>query len=173
MSNLLILNIQATMAVCIYVLIYRVYLRDWFNARDFGAAVLPLLILHSFRYLGLTMLVTGQMAPEIPRDALQIMAYGDFAAGFTALIAAIAIACKLKTGSLLVFVFTIVGVADLIIVGPTAFNAGVFDADIGIMWFLLVVYAPSLLLSHIYIILRLRSHCKSCEKTDQNRRKTK
>lgn len=160
MSNLMILNIQATMALCIYILIYRVYLRDWFKARDFGAAVLPLLILHSFRYLGLNMLVTGQMAPDIPREALQIMAYGDFAAGFTALLAAIAIAYKSKIGAMLVFVFTIVGVSDLIIVAPTAFNANVFDADMGMMWFLLLVYAPTLLLSHIYIIFRLRSHCK-------------
>ncbi|NJM35003.1 MAG: hypothetical protein HC850_10195 [Rhodomicrobium sp.] len=51
--------------------------------------------------------------------------------------------------------FSVVGMGDLITIGPTAFNGGVFDADIGAMWFLLVIYAPALLLSHIYIVYRL------------------
>ncbi len=164
MSNLIILNIQAVMAVCIYILIYRVYLRDWFNARDFGAAVMPLLILHSFRYLGLSLIVTGQVAPEVPKDALQLMAFGDFAAGLTALLAAITLRFSQKNGACMVLLFSVVGIGDMTVVFPTALKAGVFESDIGTMWFLLVVYAPTLLLSHIYILYRLRNYCKTCEK---------
>lgn len=94
MSNLIYLNIQFAMAVAIYILIYRHYLRRWFAAQDFASAVLPLLVLHAFRYLGLSLLVTGQIAPTVPRDALQIMAYGDFASAVCAFIAAIAISAR-------------------------------------------------------------------------------
>ena len=149
------------MAVCTYILIYRVYLRDWFNARDFGPAILPLLILHSFRYLGLSLFVTGQVAPEVPREALQIIAWGDFASGFAALIAAIAISKAAKVGPFLVLLFSVIGIGDMMVVFPTAINAGVFDVDIGTMWFLSVIYAPSLLLSHIFIVYRLFKYCKS------------
>ena len=172
MSNLIIINIQVLSAICIYLLIYKVYLRDWFNSRDFGAAVLPLLILHSFRYLGLGLIVDGQIAQEVPREALQIMAYGDFASAVAALLAAIAIAAKSQKGPHMVFLFSVIGIADLMVVGPTAYNAGIFNADIGTMWLILVTLAPALVLSHIYILLRLKSHCKSCEKTEQNMRKT-
>jgi hypothetical protein len=160
----MILNIQAVMAMCIYILIYRVYLRDWFNTRDFGPAILPLLILHSFRYLGLCLIVTGQVAPEVPREALQIMAWGDFASGFAALMAAIAISKNAKVGPFLVLLFSVIGIGDMMVVFPTAINAGVFDANIGTMWFLLVIYAPTLLLSHIYISYRLIKHCKMGKK---------
>ncbi|NCO02590.1 MAG: hypothetical protein GW903_00175 [Alphaproteobacteria bacterium] len=166
MSNLIILNIQILSAICIYLLIYRVYLRDWFNTRDFRAAVLPLLILHSFRYLGLSLIVTGQIASEVPRGALQIMAWGDFAAGFAALLAAITIASKSKRGPFMVLLFSVIGIADLMVVGPTAYNAGVFDADIGTMWFILVTLAPALLLTHVYIVYRLFKYFKSCSKNE-------
>ena len=162
MNNLIILNIQVVSAICVYLLIYKVYLRDWFNARNFGAAVLPLLILHSFRYLGLGLIVDGQIAPRVPREALLIMAYGDFAAAVAALLAAIAIATKSKIGSLMVLLFSVIGIADLIAVGPIAYKAGVFTADIGTMWFILVTLAPALLLTHIFIAYRLYSHFKAC-----------
>ena len=38
----------------------------WFKAQPFGTAVLPLLLLHAFRYMGLTLIVPGQIDPSIP-----------------------------------------------------------------------------------------------------------
>lgn len=160
MDNLIILNLQTAMAVAIYLLIYRVYLRDLFNARDFASAVLPLLVLHSFRYLGLCLIIPGQIAEEVPRQALQIMAWGDFASGVSALIAAIAVFKRSRFSPFLVFLFSIIGIGDLMAVGPTAYNAGVFYADIGTMWFVLVTLAPALLLTHIYIAYRLLKFSK-------------
>jgi hypothetical protein len=165
LNNLLILSTQTLVALAVFSLIYKVYLREWFNAQAFGTAVLPLLFLHCFRYLGLSMLVTGQMAPEVSRDALHIMAYGDFAAGIAALLAVLAVLVKSKLAPMLVLLFSVVGIGDLIVIGPTAYNGGVFAADIGTMWFLLVLYAPTLLLSHIYIAYRLVMHYKSHSKT--------
>lgn len=71
MSNTVIQIIQTVMAISAYVLIFRNYLQPWFRAREFGEAILPLLILHIFRYLGLCLLVTGQIDVAVPRDALQ------------------------------------------------------------------------------------------------------
>lgn len=158
MNNLVILNLQIVIAIATYILIFRVYFRAWFAAKPFGQAVLPLLLLHAFRYLGLVLIVPGQIDPSVPRDALQIMAWGDFASGVTGLLAALAVHQRWPVATALVALFSVVGIGDLITVGYTANNAGVFFADIGAMWFLLVIYAPVMLLAQTYIAYRLVLH---------------
>lgn len=155
MSNIVILNLQFVMALGAYVVIYRIYLQRWFRAQPFGTAVLPLLLLHVFRYMGLTLVVPGQIDPSIPMHALQVMAWGDFASGVFALLAAIAVHHRWSIATALVALFSLVGIGDLVTVGYTAINAGVFFADIGTMWFVLVLYAPAMLLAQIYIAYRL------------------
>ncbi len=158
MKNLTILALQMVMAVSAYLLIFRIYLQPWFKAQPFEQAVLPLLVLHIFRYLGLSLIVPGQIADSVPREALQMMAWSDFASGVCALLAALAVFSRSKLGTPLVALFTVVGLADLMAVGPIALNAGVFQANIGTMWFVLVIFAPTLLLTQIYIAYRLFSH---------------
>jgi hypothetical protein len=161
MSDYGYLAIQFSMAIAAYLLIFRTYLHPWLREQTFEAAVMPFLIFHIFRYLGLALLVTGQVDPEVSRSALSIMAYGDLASGVCALIAVVAIVHSSRFVVPLVVLFSIVGIADLITIGPTALNAGVIVSDIGTMWFFLVTFAPVLLLSHIYIIARLIGHFRS------------
>ncbi len=158
MSNLVILNLQYLVAFSTYLVIFAIYLRPWFKAQPFDRAVLPLLLLHAFRYLGLTLIVPGQIDPAVSRDALQVMAWGDFASGVAALLAAVAVHHRWTTATALVALFSLVGIGDLIIVGYTAINAGVFFADMGTMWFVNVIYAPVLLLAQLYIAYRLVIH---------------
>lgn len=155
MTNLLILNLQVVMALGVYIVIYRIYLRSWFKAQSFGSAVLPLLLLHVFRYLGLMLLAPGQIDPALPREALLVIAWGDFASGACALVAAIAVHHRWPPATWLVGLFSLVGFADFFVVGVTAAKIGIFDADIGMMWFLAAFFAPALLLSQIYIAYRL------------------
>jgi hypothetical protein len=155
------LAIQFSMAVAIYLLIFRTYLRPWLQEQAFEAAVMPFLMVHVFRYLGLALLVTGQVDASVSRDALSVMAYGDLASGVCALIAVIAISSGSRFVVPLVVLFSVVGITDLITIGPTALNAGVIVSPIGNMWFFLVIFAPILLLSHIYIIVRLVGHLRS------------
>ncbi len=63
MPPLLVLNLQVLVALGAYTVLYRIYLRPWFRAQPFAQAVLPLLILHAFRYLGFTLLAPGQIDP--------------------------------------------------------------------------------------------------------------
>lgn len=170
MSNILILNLQYLMAIGTYVVIYRIYLHKKFKAWPMAAAVLPLLLLHAFRYLGLTLLIPGQMDPALSRDALEVMAWGDYASGVAALFAAIAVHHRWSIATAMVVLFTVVGIGDLIVVGVTATKAGVFFADMGTMWFVNVVFAPALLLSQLYIAYRLVLHLSGRLQTPANRR---
>lgn len=157
MQNVIHLTIQLVMSVSAYTLLYRIYLRPWLQTKAFEQAVLPFLILHIFRFLGLNLLVTGQVDPAVPREALQIMAYGDLASGICALLATLAIVTHSGLKRPLVWLFSMVGIADFFVIGPTAWNAGVLFHSIGTMWFLMSTFAPVLALTHIYILSRLLS----------------
>ena len=165
MSNLVILNLQYLMAIGAFIAIYRIYLRQWFKSRSMHAAVLPLLLLHAFRYIGLTLIVPGQMDPKLPMDGLSVIAWGDYASGAVALLAAIAVHHRWPIATAMVALFTVVGLGDFIVVGYTASSIGVFFADMGTMWYVLVIFAPALLLSQLYIAYRLVMHLLSGSRT--------
>ena len=51
----------------------------------------------------------------------------------------IIITVRSSFATLLVAFFTLIGIGDFVVVGYTATNAGAFQADIGSMWFVLVL----------------------------------
>lgn len=160
MTNFAILNVQALMGLTAYVLVYWNFLRPGLQAQSFERAVLPLLIVNIFRFLGLTFLVTGQLDPSLPRDALELIAYGDFAASICALLAALALTTGSRLSTPLVALYSVVGIADLMMVFPTALGAGVFEAPMGAMWLTVGLFAPVIVLSHVYIAYRLVLHLR-------------
>ena len=149
------------MAFGAYVVIYRIYLRSWFATQPFPQAVLPLLLINTFRYMGLAAMVPGQLEPTIPFRALQVIGWGDFAAGTSALLAAIAVHHRWTAATTLVGLFTIIGFADVIAVGYTASAAEIFESNMGTQWFVSVFYAPAFLLSQGYIAYRLVGHLRA------------
>src|SRR5947208_11396184 len=76
-------------------------------------ALRPLLLLHSFRFVGLAFLVPGVVSPDLPVAFAGPAAYGDLAA---AVLAILALAAGLQTGLgiALVWVFNLWGTADLL-----------------------------------------------------------
>ena len=160
MNNFVILNIQALMGLTAYFLVYWNFLRPRLQALPFERAVLPLLIVNIFRFLGLTFLVTGQLDPSLPRDALELIAYGDFAASICALLATIALTTGSRLATPLVALYSVVGIADLMMVFPTALGAGVFEVSMGAMWLTVGLFAPVIVLSHVYIAYRLVLHLR-------------
>src|SRR5262245_52535077 len=77
-------------------------------------ALRPLLLLHSFRFVGLAFLVKGVVAPELPAAFAVPAAYGDLIAAVLALI--VLAALRSGFGIPLVWVFDLWGSADLLYV---------------------------------------------------------
>jgi hypothetical protein len=71
-----------------------------------------LLLLHSFRFIGLAFLVPGVVSPNLPDDFARPAAYGDLVAAVLALVALAGLRSKLGIG--LVWVFNLWGSADLL-----------------------------------------------------------
>src|ERR1700728_3126515 len=55
--------------------------------RPWTEALRPLLVLHSFRFLGLAFLVPGVVSPDLPAAFAHSAAYGDMIAAILALVA--------------------------------------------------------------------------------------
>ncbi len=89
------------------------YIWPTISKRERADALRPILVLHSFRYIGLAILVPGVVAPELPSTAFaRGLAYGDLATATLALIALAALRTKLS--GTLVWIFNVFGTVDLL-----------------------------------------------------------
>ena len=77
-----------------------------------GDALRPVLLLHSFRFIGLAFLVKGVVAPELPAAFAVPAAYGDLIAALLALVALFSL--RSGFGIPWVWAFNLWGTADLL-----------------------------------------------------------
>src|SRR5919109_1956688 len=63
------------------------YIWPELRIRQRAEALRPLLILHSFRFIGLAFLVPGVVSPDLPPAFAHAAAYGDIVAAMLALLA--------------------------------------------------------------------------------------
>jgi hypothetical protein len=106
----------------------------------------PLLILHSFRFVGLAFLVPGVVSPELPTQFATAAAYGDLVAAVSALLALAAL--KSDLGIALVWIFNVWGSVDLLGAFYQANNAGMQAGQLGAAYFIPTLIVPLLLITH-------------------------
>jgi hypothetical protein len=112
-------------------------------------ALRPLLILHSFRFIGLAFLVPGVVSPDLPAAFAQPAAYGDIVAAGLALIALAAL--KSGSGPFLVWVFNVWGTADLLYAFYQGNQAGLLPGHLGATFFIPTFIVPLLLITHALV----------------------
>lgn len=128
-----------------------IYVVPALRRQDFRAAVTPLLLLHSFRHLGLVYLIP-QVVPQAPPERFAMpTAWGDVAAAGLALLALWAVRQRRSFARPLVWVFNLVGFADLLIATVLATEVDMMQYQIGVAYVLPVVVVPALLVSHAMI----------------------
>src|SRR4029077_6289286 len=76
-----------------------------------ATALRPLLILHSFRFIGLAFLVPGVVSPDLPSAFARSAAYGVLVATICALLELISLSSA--SGVFIAWIFSIWGSADL------------------------------------------------------------
>jgi hypothetical protein len=116
-------------------------------------ALRPLLLIHSFRFIGLAFLVPGVVSPNLPDDFARPAAYGDLIAAVLALVALAGLRSKLGIG--LVWVFNLWGSADLLYAFYQGlFGVGIKPGQLGAAFFIPTAVVPLLLITH-GVIFRL------------------
>ena len=114
--------------------------------RQRAEALRPLLILHSFRFIGLAFLVPGVVSPDLPSAFAHSAAYGDIIAAILALLALISLPGGV--GVLISWIFNLWGAADILNAFYQANHAGLLAGQLGAAYFLPTLIVPLLLVTH-------------------------
>jgi hypothetical protein len=109
-------------------------------------ALRPVLILHSFRFLGLAFLVPGVVSADLPVAFAQPTAYGDIIAATLALLTLLLL--PRSAGVLLAWLFNIWGTADLLNAFYQGNAAGLLAGQLGAAYFIPTFFVPLLLITH-------------------------
>ena len=109
-------------------------------------ALRPLLILHSFRFIGLAFLVPGVVSPDLPSAFAHSAAYGDFVAAILALLSLATL--PRGAGVVIVWIFNLWGSFDLLSAFYQANAAGLVAGQLGATYFIPTLVVPLLLITH-------------------------
>ncbi len=113
-------------------------------------ALRPLLLVHSFRFIGLSFLVPGVVSPDLPAEFARPAAYGDLIAAVLALVALAGLASEF--GIALVWVFNLWGVADLLYAFYQGLiGAGIEPGQLRAAFFIPTVAVPLLFVTHVLV----------------------
>ena len=132
------------------------YMWPELRLRQRAEALRPLLILHSFRFIGLAFLVPGVVSPDLPSAFAHSAAYGDIIAAILALLALISLPGA--SGVVIAWLFSLWGTADLFTAFYQANHAGLLPGQLGAAYFIPTLVVPLLLITHglAFRILLLR-----------------
>ena len=109
-------------------------------------ALRPLLILHSFRFIGLAFLVAGVVSPELPSAFAHSAAYGDIVAATLALLSLASL--PRGAGVVIAWIFNLWGSADILNAFYQANGAGLVPGQLGATYFIPTLVVPLLLITH-------------------------
>jgi hypothetical protein len=110
-------------------------------------ALRPLLILHAFRFVGLSFLIPGVVSPDLPAAFAFAAAYGDIVAAILALLSLAVLRSSL--GIPLVWIFNVWGSIDLLDAFYQANAHGLLPGQLGAAYFIPTAIVPFLLIAHV------------------------
>jgi len=122
------------------------YIWPELRLRPRAEALRPLLIFHSFRFIGLAFLVPGVVSPDLPSAFARSAAYGDLVAAILALLALISL--PTASGVVIAWIFNLWGTADLFNAFYQANHAGLMAGQLGATYFIPTFVVPLLLITH-------------------------
>ena len=154
-DRILVLNLIANTAI--FYLAARIYLLPLIPRVRPCQILIPILLLHSTRHLGMMFITRGAIYPGLPTQFAYPAAFGDL---ITAILALLAIPLVLRGSSLakpMTWLFNIFGLTDLVVAITTAtiYEAAVF---MGPAYWIPAFWVPLLLVTHyITFVLLLRA----------------
>ena len=158
-----ILTLNLLLSTLVFWIAARLYVLPRLHELTARSVLLPILLLHAFRHLGLMFLAVGATHPGMPSRFAYPAAFGDLLAGLLAVAAIPAVARQRPSAWPLVWLFNVEGSVDLAvaIVLGTISQA---DAHMGAAYWIPAFWVPALLVTHyivFVVLLTRRSHWAS------------
>ena len=149
-----ILTINLVLSTFVFWIAARIYLLPRLHEIKPQTILLPILLLHAFRHLGLMFLAPGATYVGIPPQFAYPAAYGDLVAAALALLSIPAVMAGHWSGWLLVWVFNVEGSLDLLaaITLATMYAASPY---MGPAYWIPAFWVPALVVTHYIVFLIL------------------
>jgi hypothetical protein len=155
-----ILTVNLLFSTLVFYIAARIYLWPKLAELPARTVLVPILILHSFRHLGLMFLSPGATYPGMPPAFAIPAAYGDLVAAVLALAAIAALTAGARMSKALVWIFNLEGTVDLAaaIVLGTTHGA---DRFMGAAYWIPTFWVPALLVTHYVTFVYLLRYWKA------------
>lgn len=151
MDNVAIFWLQLLVSCLVFSIIVAWYVWPILVNRPRNTALVPLIFVHVFRYVGMTLLVPGMVDAKIPSEVLFNAAYGDLIAAALALLAVVALRNGWPYGIPMAWAFNTWGFVDLLGAIRSVFQVNLPSFNLGAVWFIYTFYAPLVIISHVLI----------------------
>ena len=157
-----ILTVNLILSTLVFWIAARIYVLPRLHELKPRTILLPILLLHSFRHLGLMFLAPGATYPGIPLQFAYPAALGDLLAAALAIAAIPAVARQARSARFLVWLFNIEGTLDLLsaITLATIYDAAGF---MGPAYWLPAFWVPALLVTHYITFALLLKHWRRAD----------
>ena len=157
LNRILTLNLIATTVV--FYVAARIYLLPQLGRLRPRTVLIPILLLHSLRHLGLMFLTRGATYPGLPPQFAYPAALGDLLTAILAFVAIFPVSRNSTYARPLVWVFNVFGSIDLLvaITLATIYNAPEF---MGPAYWIPAFWVPALLVTHYITFIILAKHWK-------------
>ena len=155
-----VFGLSILMSFVAFGLVTKLYIWPRLRTLECNDALLPLVLPHAFRFVGLSFLVPGVVSPSLPPALAAPAAYGDLVAAILAVAVCIALSTHAPFATLLVWLFNVWGATDLLF----AYYQGLFGTQLdprtlGAAFFIPTLIVPPLLITHGLIFrLLIRPH---------------
>lgn len=162
MSTSFFIPLSLVMALTVWSCAVAWYYWPWARRVPLKDAATPILLINASRFVGLGFLVPGVVSADLNHAFAASAGYGDLAAACLAFLALFALRKELKAARLLLWIFSLVGLVDLV----DAYGLGVMYSRPGqvasfgpeflqSMYFIPTFAAPLLIVTDIALILLL------------------
>src|SRR5215471_4890000 len=152
-----ILTVNLLFSTVVFAVAAKLYLIPMLDRLEPRSVVLPILLLHALRHLGLMFLASGAVFPGMPAQFAYPAAVGDLIAAVLALIALCAVVHRSRFARPLVALFNVAGTLDLVLAISlaTIYRAA---PRMGPAYWIPAFWVPALLVTHyvVFVVLGRR-----------------
>lgn len=132
------------------------YIWPELRGRERAEALQPLLMLHSFRFIGLAFVVPGVVSVDLPAAFARAAAFGDVIAAVLAIVALLLL--PRAAGIASAWMLNVWGTVDILNAFYQANHSGLLAGQLGATFFLPTLIVPLLLITHGLVFRILVGH---------------
>jgi hypothetical protein len=149
MNSDALFGLSILMSFIAFGIVAKLYVWPRLRAMRREDALLPLVVPHTFRFVGLSFLIPGVVSPSLSPAFAIPAAYGDLVAAILAVVAALALSARASWAIPIVWVFNVWGTLDLLhAIYQGQVGARISPESLQAAFYIPTVVVPALLVMH-------------------------